>query len=1344
MRPHSKGLDQKQAEEHAQQVARDVVARGLASQDVVRKAYFEYVEITRKQGVRGTFPQLLVARGLVDRDKLAQVASARPPSDRTSGLASALVNSSAPVSSSQLIPAPVPAGRPVPSSGRIGPASGARPGIGSTPPPASTPLPPANTPAPTPATLTPPPPAFTPPAVNASGARRGTAALPPRPAPPAATPPPPTVDPDELAVPPELDPGASDVAEDTGPKLSVDELLPSSIVERHRSSAMETQDEAAQAVKKLLADGVLDSAEEVDDEDEEALAKVPAVELKGQLTPQGEPQPGNKIGNYEIISLLGRGGMAAVYRVKDARGDKEMAMKVLTGGDRPGADKRRARFLREVRAVQKLDHPNIVKIHDAARCGPLDFYIMDLVEGEDFEKALAKKKLDLEKRLEIVEGICRAMAHAHERGVIHRDLKPQNVLLDAKTKPRVVDFGLAKVKDDEVSLTRTNTALGTPFYMSPEQHKNAKGIDQRADVFALGVIIYECATGVRPFTGETAAEVGHKVLTIDPPLPSKLQPGKIAPQIDAIVVKALEKDPARRYGSAGALLVDMIRARSGKELVGAKGALGFQAQARKWLEKNRAAVIGGGVVSLVFFPVIIFMAVHGRASNVPSPNRDVVRTDDGGKADPKKPPAPPPGKVPSTPPPPVGQTPPAPPAPPAPTPVANVPHPPSVPVSVPVPNPTSAPATVPAAVATDKPQTPVDLARADLKVPDEATDAAADVLPKVFTPEQGFSFALAYDRLIDTPLARGDLDLAKQGLDAMPNDADVVSFPPLAKDEIAHDLEMLGKLRRFVVERVRADSKLTQSLDLFDLTRQLRSPIKLVEEDALEATIDNARCVFEPLALSLAALRRVIGNEGPPFKLALAVLGMHRGETVRDDFKDLADKFPVAAHRIAWMDALRTFRVDGLALIVKQADADWRAIDADRGKAAIGNAAAIQKKIADYAKTYGRFDSFRTHRPDIVRCAVDSIPFERITAAIPEDKKNNNSWDIKWHFNQPKHSRDFEVTILDKNRPFRAEPFAGGVFLENAVLAIDLLDRMVPFAGVELTSPENEAVTIFGGDKILEFDPKGESRLKDEHGGLLKPAPTGVTTVKSYNLRSAHYLNVTRVKGAETNKPGDSYYLTRINKDDLAKYPLTGAISDDPHRPNRIGVETSDRVRVYNIDGQVLKVEGKRKELEVRLHERSILELRAEAILKTARLLADTAKKHEILLDGEWSQTSGGLEGIGPGTVTTLRETGDGVATFDLVLDDGPGAEITLEHVGGPVTHWIVPAALTPGTPRHVVVTFDVGRNSAQLATCTLDDTIRLETQRGNSDRVGIKIGLLGRTKGTIKNLRLVELARNP
>ena len=235
-----------------------------------------------------------------------------------------------------------------------------------------------------------------------------------------------------------------------------------------------------------------------------------------------------------------------------------------------------------------------------------------------------------------------------------------------------------------------------------------------------------------------------------------------------------------------------------------------------------------------------------------------------------------------------------------------------------------------------------------------------------------------------------------------------------------------------------------------------------------------------------------------------------------------------------------------------------------------------------------------------------------------------------------------------------------------------------------------------------------------------------------------------RSKGLDPAKPNDSWVVARINKDELLRWALPSGSPEEPRNPNRLGVQTSDRVRVTEIDAQVSKVEGKQRELETRVHERELLEVRADAVLKGARLLLDAAKGRELLLEGEWSQTANGLEGIGPGAVTTLRETPDGQAAFDLVLDDGPGAEITLLRSGQQVVaHWIVPAALNPGTARHVVVTYDLGKN-AGIETCTIDDAIRLDTQKGSCDRAGIKIGLLGRTKGTIKNLRLVELSARP
>jgi hypothetical protein len=491
-------LGLKEAEERAGQVAREVVAAGLASQEVVRKAYYEYLEIIRKDGVRGTFSQLLASRGLADREKLLALPSARPatPDSRAT----------------------------TPTPSRVAP-----------PVAAPAPKAPAATPAPPPLVI---------------------------------------LTDSSLEVPP------SDEKEPRGggPDLKSTE----------RTLADSGQGATGSSVAGLLGD----------DEDD-APSDVPEVPLEGALDENGEPPVGAKLGPYLVVGPLGRGGMAAVLRVKDTRSGLDLAMKVLTAGGRPGAEKRRARFRREVRAVMRLDHPNVIKIRDSGRSGPIDFLVMDLVEGEDFEKTLARNRFALGKRLDIMERVVRAVAHAHERGVIHRDLKPQNVLLDESGDPRVVDFGLAKVEDDEFSLTKTNTALGTPFYMAPEQHRNAKGIDHRSDIFSLGVMLYEVATGERPFTGETAIEVGHKVLTVDPPPPSSLK-AEVPTGIDEIVAKAMEKDPAHRYQAAGILVDDLARVRAGKDVIGARGALSPLARLRRLVELNRPAVLTGLVVAAAF------------------------------------------------------------------------------------------------------------------------------------------------------------------------------------------------------------------------------------------------------------------------------------------------------------------------------------------------------------------------------------------------------------------------------------------------------------------------------------------------------------------------------------------------------------------------------------------------------------------------------------------------------------------------------------------------------------------------------------------------------------------------
>ena len=1273
-----------------------MVARGYASQEAVKKAYFEYVEITRKSGVRGTLTQLLVARGIVDGEKAALLAR---PSDRApaqaveeggptikmtpEAIAAQLADAAkrrpgqTPSRRFEREPAPTPL---VAGASPPGPREGLRP---SDSPPASTPPPPAHAP---------------PPVVEWVDLEVPASA---------------EVEPqDRPSVPP------SGRAQKAAPRIEVDELLPSAEKEPS-SSAADTQDEAAKAVRDLLAQGGLSSSDGDPSSDEALVAGFPVVKLTGTLGQNGEPVPGNRIGDYEVVSLLGRGGMAAVFRVRNSRSKVELAMKVLPGGDRPGAEKRRARFLREVRAVERLDHPNIVKIRDAGRAGTLDFYVMDLVEGEDFEKVLAQKKLDLEKRLEIVEGICRAIAHAHERGVIHRDLKPQNVLLDARLKPRVVDFGLAKVKDDEVSLTKTNTALGTPFYMAPEQHKNAKGIDQRADVFALGVIVYECATGVRPFTGETTAEIGHKVLTTEPELPSKLAPGKVSPALDAIVVKALEKDPARRYQSAGALLTDLIRARAGKDLIHATGALGVATRSRKWIERNRNALLGGLIVAAMMVPLVVWLALRTQARRddqrppVEKPLVEKPIVEKPQKPDPARP-----------------GTPPAPPTPGKPV-LSNVEGPaPPVPARGPVPPATPAvlpEKPVPSHV--EGPQGPADLARAGVTFADEGAEAASSVLEKAFSTDQGYAFLAAYERQVSVPLVRGDLEAARSGLAALANDPDLVALPNLVRDEIGHDLDLLTKLRHYVVERVRADARAIPTLELTETSWPVQGPPRLVEDDCFEVTCGKkTRLVIEPLALSTNVLKILAANDPPPVKFAVLVLALHRGENVRADLKALADTTPVASHRLAWFDALRRLASDGAASTEKAADEAWRAIDVDRGRNRVGNAESVQKRIQEFVKTFGRFEPYRARRQEVVRCAVESIPFEKLAGGKVEDKKKS-VWDVHWPLATPRSSRDFEASSVDPKKPWRAERLADGIALENGALALDLADRGILLASADVTCPENDPVTLLAGDRVLELEPRGEVRLLSETRTRLK-----AEKARNYDLRSSHTFSLFKT---EEKEPA---LVARLNKDDALRWPIPKNAPEGPAKPNKLGVLAADRIRVTRLDAQVLKAAGKNHDLETRYHERDLVESRADALSKQARLLADGARGRELVVDGDWKIGSEGLEGSGPGSLATLRESEDAQASFELQLDDGPGADLELGHGQNPV-HWRIPGTSATGF-RKVVVTFELAKG-ASVATCVIDDAIRLETQlKASSTPMGLRIVLVGRTKGVVRNLRLVELGR--
>ncbi len=279
---------------------------------------------------------------------------------------------------------------------------------------------------------------------------------------------------------------------------------------------------------------------------------------------------GSRLGPYEILELLGFGGMGEVYRARDTRLDRTVAIKVLSPkvGNQPGL---RERFEREARAVGSLNHPNICALYDIGHDGAMDFLVMEYLEGETLADRLRRRALPQEELWRYAIEIAGALAQAHRNGIVHRDLKPGNVLL-TRSGAKLLDFGLAKLKDpgpsgivedkssaltEERALTREGMILGTLQYMAPEQLQ-AKEADARSDIFAFGTVLYEMATGRKAFDGESQATLIGSILHTQPPSLSLLkQPAP--PLLDHMIQRCLAKDPEERWQSAG----DVMRGSSG-------------------------------------------------------------------------------------------------------------------------------------------------------------------------------------------------------------------------------------------------------------------------------------------------------------------------------------------------------------------------------------------------------------------------------------------------------------------------------------------------------------------------------------------------------------------------------------------------------------------------------------------------------------------------------------------------------------------------------------------------------------------------------------------------------------
>ncbi len=302
--------------------------------------------------------------------------------------------------------------------------------------------------------------------------------------------------------------------------------------------------------------------------------------------PQGDGVIGAKLGSYEVTAKLGEGGMGEVYRARDARLDREVAIKVLPPSLAADAEAL-ARFEREAKAVAALSHPNILAIFDFGKHGDTAYAAMELLDGETLRTRLAAGALPPRKALEIAAQVAQGLAAAHERGIVHRDLKPENLFLTRDGQVKILDFGLARQAEPGGSKsqlfaaptqagsalgTAPGTVLGTVGYMSPEQVRGEPA-DHRSDLFSLGVVLYEMLTGKRAFARESSVETMAAILRDEPPELEALSE-RHSPALTRLLQHCLEKRPEERFQSARDLAFDLRSLASGGSAVERSGAAG--------------------------------------------------------------------------------------------------------------------------------------------------------------------------------------------------------------------------------------------------------------------------------------------------------------------------------------------------------------------------------------------------------------------------------------------------------------------------------------------------------------------------------------------------------------------------------------------------------------------------------------------------------------------------------------------------------------------------------------------------------------------------------------------------
>ena len=272
------------------------------------------------------------------------------------------------------------------------------------------------------------------------------------------------------------------------------------------------------------------------------------------------------LGRYQIRGVLGKGAMGLVYEGHDATLNRRVAIKTIQTSDLDEATAKHyeKRFQREVRAVARLNHPHIVQVYDFGNEGDLAYIVMEYIDGKELKDYLdAKESFDLPTIFRLMGELLEALEVAHQAGVIHRDVKPANVMLDGKRRAKLTDFGVARITEGDAAsadMTRAGQMIGTPSYMSPEQIQG-QAIDRRTDIFSAGVLFYQLLTGRKPFEG-AGFPLAKKIVQDDPTLPSAVT--QLPPAIDRVVAKALAKAPGKRFQSAREFAEALALVRDGK------------------------------------------------------------------------------------------------------------------------------------------------------------------------------------------------------------------------------------------------------------------------------------------------------------------------------------------------------------------------------------------------------------------------------------------------------------------------------------------------------------------------------------------------------------------------------------------------------------------------------------------------------------------------------------------------------------------------------------------------------------------------------------------------------------